>query len=112
MANKDWTKTKAYGDLRKSMLENLRSRGLEEKLYTDKVEEYLAFWVQLKQLHADIKERGITVMDHKREMLVENRSVSLEVQVSRQMLAIWTALGLKDDACDPSRCQGADDDEL
>ena len=29
---------------------------------------------------------------------MENRSVSLEIQVSRQMLAIFTTLGFKEDA--------------
>ena len=75
--------------------------------YTDKVREYMNFWCQLKRLEADVAERGVSVMDAKRGMPVENRSVSLAVQVSRQMLAIYTALGFKDE---PS--QGGGDDEL
>lgn len=109
---KAWKNTKAYKTLRKSMLDNLSARGLVEDVYTDKVEEYMHFWVQRQNLEADIADRGITVMDEKRGMMVENRSVSLAVQVSRQMLAIWTALGLKDDACSPDRARGGDDDEL
>lgn len=41
-------------------------------------------------------------------MMVENRSISLAVQVSRQMLAIYTALGFKDDG----QGRGGEDDEL
>ena len=46
--------------------------------------------------------------DAKRDMMVENRSISLAVQVSRQMLAIYAALGFKDEG--PR--QGGEDDEL
>ena len=108
---KNWKQTKAYRELRRSLLANLEARGLVEQAYTDKVEEYLDFWVQRQKLEEDISLRGISVLDEKRGMLVENRSVSLCVQVSRQMLAIFTALGLKDDACAASH-QGEDEDEL
>lgn len=108
MAN--WKQTKAYRQLKQSMLDNLDARGLVEEAYRDKVEEYMDFWVQRQKLEADIAARGITVLDEKRGMLVENRSVSLAVQVSRQMLAIFKALGLQEDACTPS--QGEDDDAL
>ena len=108
---KNWRQTKAYRELRQSMLDDLTARGLVDRAYTDKVEEYMDFWVQRQKLEADIAARGVTVLDAKRGMPVENRSVSLSVQVSRQMLAIFTALGLKDDACAASP-QGDDDDEL
>ena len=42
---------------------------------------------------------------------MENRSVSLEIQVSRQMLAIFTTLGFKEDAL-AAAARGDDDDEL
>lgn len=108
MAN--WKQTKAYRQLKQSMLDNLDARGLVEEAYRDKVEEYMDFWVQRQKLEADIAARGINIPDEKRGMLVENRSVPLSVQVSRQMLAIFKALGLQEDACTPS--QGDDDDAL
>lgn len=98
-------------ELRQSLEENLEARGLVEKVFGDKVKEYVDLWIRRKQLEADIEERGITVMDEKRGMLVENRSVSLEVQVSRQMLAIYTALGFKDQAAG-AKAEGAEEDEL
>lgn len=110
-AERNWKQTKAYRALRQSLLDNLEARGLVERAYADKVEEYMDFWVQRQRLEADIARRGITVMDEKRGMRVENRSVSLCVQVSRQMLAIFIALGLKEDAC-AAEAQGEDDDEL
>lgn len=97
-------------DLERSLLENLESRGMVEDVYRDKVQEYMGLWDRLQDLRMDIKKRGVTVMDEKRGMMVENRSVSLEVQVSRQMLAIYTALGFK--AKDGDASGGVEMDEL
>nr|DAT37860.1 MAG TPA: terminase small subunit [Caudoviricetes sp.] len=107
---KDWRKTKQYRELKKSMLDNLEARGLLEKAYTDKVDEYLDFWVRRQELQTDVAERGLSVMDD-RGRITENRSVSLEIQVARQMLAVWTALGFKDAAA-KSDVPGGMDDEL
>ena len=93
-------------ELRDAMLASLAVRGLNDKVYTDKVEEYLDFWDHRQQLLADIAERGVVVMDEKRGMLVENRSVSLSAQVSRQMLAIFKSLGFEDLA---NSSKGGDD---
>ena len=97
MAKAKWRieREKARADLEASLLDNLEARGLVEDVYRDKVSEYMGLWDRLQDLRDDIKRRGIAVMDAKRGMVVENRSVSLEVQVSRQMLAIYTALGFK-----------------
>ena len=103
--------TKAYKTLKASMLEGLEARGLVEDVYRDKVDEYMTLWAQLRELRADVKSRGVVVMDEKRGMMVENRSVSLATQVSKQMLAIYTALGLKPAEARPNR-GGYDYDEL
>ena len=52
------------------------------------------FWVLRQELKEDIARRGLTVVDD-RGRQTENRSVSLSVQVSRQMMALFTALGFK-----------------
>ena len=101
------TKTKAYKTLRKSLLSSLERRGLASPVYTDKVDEYMNLWVRRQQLMADVAERGLTVTDD-RGRISENRSVSLEIQVSRQMLTLFTALGFKSD----DMKQPADDDDL
>ena len=110
-AARNWAKTKAYRQLRDSLLDSLARKGLDETAYRDKVDEYMDFWVQRQNLEADIRARGVSVLDAKRGMMVENRSVSLSVQVSRQMLAIFKALGLQDDACSAAP-QEDDDDAL
>ena len=100
----------AYRKLKKALTDNLAARGLIETMYADKVDEYMDLWQRRKELEADIEARGVCVMDEKRGMLVENRSVSLEVQVSRQMLAIYFALGFKDDGLNAKRADNEDDE--
>lgn len=108
----DIRRTKVYKELRQSMLDNLNARGLVESIYTEQVEQYMEFWVQSQQLREDVAERGITVYDEKRGMDVENRSVSLLVQVSRQMQNIYTALGFKDASSSAKVSPEGDEDEL
>ncbi len=90
-----WENTKAYKAVKESLLESLERRGLTEQVFLDKAEEYMALWVQFHRLKQDAEERGVTVFDPKRGINVENRSVALGVQVSKQMLSIYTALGYK-----------------
>ena len=106
---KDYRRSRAYRELREAMLLNLKSRDLDDEVYTDKVQEYMDFWVRRQELRDDIARRGLSVTDE-RGRLMENRSVSLEIQVSRQMLAIFTTLGFKEDALNNGRSEA--DDEL
>lgn len=107
---KAYARRREYAELRQAMLENLAARGLDAEMYRDKVREYMDFWVRRQELRDDIAKRGLTVMDD-RGRLSENRSVSLEIQVSRQMLAIFSTLGFKEDAL-ASGSRSEDDDEL
>lgn len=107
---KNYRLTDAYKELRQSMLQNLIDRDLDGDVYRDKVQEYMDFWVRRQELRDDIARRGLTVTDD-RGRLMENRSVSLEIQVSRQMLAIFSTLGFKEDAL-AAAARGDDDDEL
>lgn len=102
-------KSKRYKTLRATLLEDLDRRGMRSPVYTDKVEEYMDFWVRRQTLQADVAERGLTVIDE-RGRVTENRSVSLEIQVSRQMLALFTAMGFKPEALNGGG--GGDDDDL
>lgn len=107
---KAYARRKEYAELRQAMLDSLAARGLDAEMYRDKVREYMDFWVRRQELRDDIAKRGLTVMDD-RGRLSENRSVSLEIQVSRQMLAIFATLGFKEDAL-ASGSRSEDDDEL
>ena len=106
---KDVARTREYQALQASLLKNLKSRGLDSALYEDQVQEYMDFWKLHKELQKDIQERGMVVYDD-RKRLCENRSISLDVQVSRQMLNLFAAMGFKPQDLKPGN--GADDDDL
>ena len=90
----DYRRTKEYRALRADLMANLESRGLVEAVYRDKVTEYMDLWVRRRQLQADIAARGLTIETERGQ--TENRSVTLELQTSRQMLAIYNALGFRE----------------
>lgn len=92
----DWTRTRKYKDLKAGLSDNLNARGLLEPVYADLLARYLDLWVEYQDLSQDIRERGVVVMDEKRGMLVENRSLTIRHQTSNKMLDIYTALGFKD----------------
>lgn len=91
-----WESTRAYRTVRKSLEESLEARGLTEQVFRDKAEEYMALWVQFQQLRRDVAEHGVSQYDEMRKRMMENRSVALGVQVSRQMLNLYSALGFRE----------------
>ena len=103
-------KSKNFKQLRASLIADLEARGLNTVYYIDKVDEYMDFWERRQQLRKDIAQRGVTVLNDKGNEC-ENRSVSLEIQTSRQMLAIFQSLGFKDAACNAKAPSGEDDDD-
>lgn len=92
--SKDFRQTKAFRTLKQNLLDSLAERGLDQEVYLDKVREYLDFWVLRQKLKEDIELRGLTVTDD-RGRQTENRSISQTTQVSKQMLALFNALGFK-----------------
>ena len=92
----DIRRTKKFRELKGSMEDSLRSRGLIEPVYTELLSRYLDLWCEYQDLSADIAERGVAVMDEKRGMLVENRSLTIRHQTSNKMLDIYAALGFRD----------------
>ena len=70
-------RSKPYKELKESLENNLVARGLVEDVFLDKLQEYMDLWWRRQQLEADIEARGVSVMDERRGMMVENRSISL-----------------------------------
>ncbi|MEY8386690.1 hypothetical protein AALC17_05220 [Oscillospiraceae bacterium 38-13] len=87
-------KGKTFRELRAHMLESLELRGLEGKTYTSKVEEYMDLWCAFQMAKADVEANGVYLFDE-RGRRTKNDSAGLMSQLSRQMLAIFTALGFK-----------------
>lgn len=92
------TKKPTQTELKKALYDNLEARGLNSPVYLDQVEEYMTLCRIQKQLEADIRKRGATVFDEKRQAWVDNPCISRRVQLSHQKLAIFAALGFKDSA--------------
>ena len=107
--------TKAYRELKASLEDSLQARGLIEPVYTEMLSSYLDFWCEYQQLTEDINERGVKVMDEKRGMLVENRSLTIRHQTRNNMLKIFADLGFRDISAPRSGVRPSaplDDDEL
>ena len=112
---KNIRQTKDFRALKKSLEEGLQARGLIEPVYGELLGRYLDLWCEYQALSEDIDARGVVVMDEKRGMLVENRSLTIRHQTSQKMLDIYTALGFRDISAPKGGLKAApvdDDDEL
>ena len=107
----DLSRTKAYRELRTSLEDHLAARGLIEPIYADLLGRYMELWCEWRDLGDDIRERGVVVMDEKRGMMVENRSLTIRHQTSQKMLDIYSALGFRDLACGRTPSLDPDEDD-
>lgn len=107
----DFKRTKEYRYLKKSLEENLESRGLVEPIYSDMLRRYLSFREMEHLADQDLSENGLNIMDERRGSLMANPCVASKLNASRQALAIYKALGFEDEA-KRAHSAGADDDEL
>lgn len=90
---KNWRQSKEFRDVRAELIASLGGKEKLDAITRSRIEEYMDFWVLRHQLQEDVATRGLYVKDD-RDRLMENRSVSLSIQASRQMSAIASALGL------------------
>lgn len=107
----DYEQSKEYRGIKRAMLADLKKRGLTSVLYTDKVQEYMDFWVQFQMLKDDVRARGVSVESGQGRM-VENKSVSLCATASKQMQAIFTLLGFRPDVLAAAKAATGKEDEL
>ena len=107
---RDLAKTKQYRNLKRSMIQDLENAGL------NRVCQYMAFWVQLQMLNADIEERGICVeyQNGNNQMgVTDNKSVAAAVRVNARMESILASLGYKARALKSgASAASGEDDEL
>lgn len=100
----------AFERVKADMLEDLALRGLTGAKYQDKVNEYMQLWSYARALDEDIEKRGIYI--YGAAGLEENKSLSLRIKTSQQMLAIWGALGFKEIAKNKGAVNEVEQDEL
>ena len=90
---KDYRRLKSYKLVRESLIEKVMETGGMDPIRADRIEEIMDLWCQRQLLRDDVRRRGPTVLDDRgRES--ENRCISLGLQVSKQILELYKALGL------------------
>lgn len=111
---KDLTRSKAYRELRQSLLEDLRVAGLERLPYTDLVGQYMTLWVQLQQLNQDVAERGVYIEYQNgstQKGITDNKSLSSALRVGARMDDILKALGYMNQASRAGASSGSEDND-
>lgn len=107
----DIRRTKAYRQLRESLLKYLEGRGLKRLPYTDMVEQYMGFWVDVQQAQAEIDRNGLTIPDERRGTPIQNPACVTKRQASDAMRKLFATLGFEAEA-KRAAAGGEDDDEL
>lgn len=84
-------------EIRESLVEQLRAKGADVKLYRALIDDYMWLHQQFRQMQADIRKNGRVYSATSaagKDYEKENPSVKNAVIYSRQMVAILNALGL------------------
>ena len=89
-------------EIKKSLIEQLRSRGSDIALFADQVDDYMQLWDLKEMLIEDIRETGLRTEDGK-----DNTSPKQLPIVNRQMLSLLKTLGVTTD-----NIVGGEDDDL
>lgn len=89
-------------EIKKSLIEQLRSRGSDIALFADQVDDYMQLWDLKEMLIEDIRETGLRTGDGK-----DNTSPKQLPIVNRQMLSLLKTLGVTTD-----NIVGEEDDDL
>lgn len=79
-------------EIKKSLIEQLRSRGSDIALFADQVDDYMQLWDLKEMLIEDIRETGLRTEDGK-----DNTSPKQLPIVNRQMLSLLKTLGVTTD---------------
>lgn len=90
-------------DVRGSLISQLKSKGADIPLYTDKIEDYMALWDQKEMYIQDIRENGVRLENGK-----QNSSTRLLQQTIRLMDTMLKTMNLSPDDVAPE----GDEDEL
>lgn len=108
---KDFTRSKEYRALKKSLEDSLAARGLVEPVYADMVRRYLSCREMEHAADLELNENGINIWDERRGSFQLNPAVSVKNNAMRDALRIYRALGFEDEA-KLAKGGGGDDDEL
>lgn len=96
--------------VKKSLIEQLESRGAKLPFFESLIEDYMALWKIADDLKADIKTRGVVYKDFSSvgvEMMKNNPSTKELVMVNKQMTSLLKELDLT-----TTTCKVEEDEEL
>lgn len=104
------TRSKAYKEIEKDLLDELEANGTCGKFFEDMVQDYMAMYVTKTLLVKDIQKRG-TIVEYNNGGgqcgFKKNESVDMFNKTNAQMLKLLSELGLKANAA----LNGGGDDE-
>lgn len=107
----DIRETNEYKKLRRALMKHLKDRGLNRLPYTDMVEQYMSFWVDVQRAQEDIDVQGLQILDERRGTPIQNPSCATKRQASQEMRKLFSTLGFEAEA-KRAAAGGEDDDEL
>lgn len=108
----DYTKTKKYKELKRSLLQQLEESKNNTTYFIDLVEAYMQLWIICQKLIDDIDARGVQIMYQNGQNqwgYKKNDSVNELSKTNAQMLKILTQLNIKANVLEKIE---DDDDEL
>lgn len=108
----DIRQSNEYKKLHRALIKHLKDRGLKRLPYTDMVEQYMDFWIDVRRAQEDIDIQGVQIMDERRGTPMANPSCAVKRQASQEMRKIFAALGFEAECKRAASAAGEEDDEL
>lgn len=116
---KDWPRTKVYREMRDQMIADLKSAGIYNAYFLDKVERFMSLWCQSKILEDDLSTRGIRVeyQNGSQRGETDNKSLDRLMKVYDRMDELHRQLGYQETVKHGKKVaaqnsESDDDDEL
>lgn len=108
----DIRQSSEYKKLHRALMKHLKDRGLKRLPYTDMVEQYMDFWIDVRRAQEDIDIQGVQIVDERRGTPIANPSCAVKRQASDAMRKLFATLGFEAEAKRAAAAAGEEDDEL
>ena len=95
---KNWTRTKAYREVRDQMVADLQTVGIWSAYFADRIDRYMGLWCVAKELEADLSARGVRVeyQNGVQRGEADNKSLDRLLKVYSMMDDLHRQLGYTD----------------
>lgn len=108
---KDWSRTKAYKEMRNQMVADLEASGLDNAYFLDLVDRFMQLWCCAKELEEDISSRGVRVeyQNGSQRGETDNKSLDRLMKVYGMMAKFHQQFGYQETAARSRRGMEYDD---